>query len=487
MDVGGFEAELEGRLASLASTPLRGPAIANLLRFTFDRDRRAQAIRRAVQAFLIRKTIAHARSNTRWYASHDYSAEPRLGRGMEPDLTCWPVLDRSAVRENFDSLLAGDVAFESSCHTSGSTGASLTIYKSSEELAFLWEYYRALMLPSLKGLRRRPLVLTFPNVYHGSAVRLPSAGRVFVSGVTDDTLINDALRVLEKTYRIAEHDDRISIISGLSFHVKFFTSFLLERGYAPRDFRVASLTIVGEYVSQTARKFLQDAWGAMVFERFTLTESAGGADRCHRCGRLHLDPHLIGEVLDHDSGHPVEEGVGRLVLTQLYPFVQMQPLLRYDTGDIVRRLPDTCRSGSLTFEFLGKAANCVRFDVDGRTEWLLFSVDLHEVLCRIPDIRLHDTFVNVRSVRDTTVGSPPIFKQSLRRAEGAPTTLQLELELRYAPHFFADRAGEVAAQIRSALLEASESLARRVEDGSVVLAIQLFGPGTLGGTFAIKV
>src|SRR5262249_30804227 len=61
-------------------------------------------------------------------------------------------------------------------------------------------------------------------------------------------------------------------------------------------------------------------------------------------GTLHLEPTLVYcEVIDAETRRPVAEGMeGRLVVTTIG--VDGSPLIRLDTGDVVRRLPP-CRCG----------------------------------------------------------------------------------------------------------------------------------------------
>jgi phenylacetate-coenzyme A ligase PaaK-like adenylate-forming protein len=487
MNVSDFALELERQLEAqdLAPSPVD---LADLFARTFDYSEHSRALLHVLQKYLLRKTLRHARATTNYYASPDYQDWPvRSKPEAAPQLSCWPIVRRGEVIERFHNFIAGDVSFEAECHTSGSTGPSLSIYKSSEELAFLWNYYSRLLASARASDAALPLVLFLPNLYHGVGIRLPSLGKVFVSGVTDDTLIQDALKVLLKVYGIPGHESRVSVITGLSFHIRFFTSYLLEQRFDPSEFGVRSLNLVGEYVSRPARRFLADAWQATIFDRFTLTESVGGANRCVRCDHLHLDPHVIGEVVDIDGQQPLQEGVGELVLTQLYPFVQMQPLVRYATGDLVRRGTTDCAT-NMTFDFLGKASNCVGWKPDGKTEWLIYSADLNDLISETPDIRLHGAFFsNVSVVRDTTVAGLPVF--TVKTSEGCdrPFSIELTFELRYAPHVFKSRVSELEDRIRTRLRSCKTALARRLDEGSVQLGIRFVEPGALGDAFKIKV
>jgi phenylacetate-coenzyme A ligase PaaK-like adenylate-forming protein len=435
---------------------------------------------------LLAWTVRHARKYTDFYSNYTHADLPATDAPESPDLTPWPVTNRGDVMTRFDDFLARDVTFASASHTSGSTGPPLTVYRSSEELSFLWSYHIQLQRPARAALDRIPLVLFLPNFYHGSGIPLPSVGKVFVSGATDDTLIKDAAKVLQRIYQIPGHDRRISIVTGLSFHIKLLTLFLLEQGQDVTGFGVRALNVVGEYASAIGRRFLAQTWNATVYDRFTLTESVGGAMRCLQCDHFHLDPHVVGEVLDTDTGGPVETGVGYLVLTDLYPFVQMQPMLRYRTGDLVFKIASSCAS-TLTFDFLGKAENCLKVKRDGKTTWLILSAKLHDIVTEIPDIRTFDTFPNLRSVRDTTLASPPIFAKQIVTGDEHRASITLTFELRYAPEFFTQRAAEVRERIVRLLCEGDSVLRQGIADGSVELDVKFTGPGGLGAAHTIKV
>ena len=77
---------------------------------------------------------------------------------------------------------------------------------------------------------------------------MPGPGLALVGGVTDDTLINDAVAILGDTYDIAGYDSRISVFSGLAHHVLFLTNYILEQGRNPKDFGLLSVNITGGYL-----------------------------------------------------------------------------------------------------------------------------------------------------------------------------------------------------------------------------------------------
>lgn len=78
---------------------------------------------------------------------------------------------------------------------------------------------------------------------------MPGIGLTFVAGVTDDTLIQDARRILQQSFHIKGYDTRVSIITGLAHHVLLLTSYLIEQGLDPRDLRLSSITVTGGFLS----------------------------------------------------------------------------------------------------------------------------------------------------------------------------------------------------------------------------------------------
>jgi phenylacetate-coenzyme A ligase PaaK-like adenylate-forming protein len=477
-----FAIELVHRLAAVES--IDPVALADLFRYAGGHEEHKTTLRHVLQKFLLTRTLDHARQHTTYYRQHDYDDWVPSADRTAPDLNGVPLLRRETVVEHFDDFLADDVTVRSVCHTSGTTGIPLNLYKSYEEIRFIQAYYRRLFQPVIKSLKLQPLVLTLPNVNHGVPVPMPGIGMTFVAGVTDDTLIQDAARVLQSTFRIKGHDSRISILSGLPHHVLLLTSYLMEQNINPRDLKLSGVTVTGGFLAMNWFQFLVDAWGCIINDRFTLTEAIGGASRIHGTDIFELDPHLVGEVVDLDTEQQADDAVGLLVLTNLYPFVQMQPLIRYTVGDLIRRVPSP---GPLRFQFLGKARNCISWMRDGRREWLLFSARLNELVNQFPDVNITEWFSNIRVVYDRTIGSLPVLSVTAMD-EGDRLSILISIELRYAPHTRRTRVNELRQTIIEGLRATlNTALAVRLDRGEVVLDIAFFGPDALKAPLVIKI
>jgi hypothetical protein len=439
------------------------------------------------QAWLMRYTLRMARQNSRYYrdrAVYERLDLPEAGRPI--DLSALPVIDRAVAVAHAEEIVSDRLELRQICHSSGTTGTPIEIHKSYAEVDFIGAYFNAMFRPLRNALPVLPLSLSFPNINHGMPVPIPGLGKSFHGGVTDDTLIRDAVRVFEREYRIKGHAPRIGILAGLEHHVLFFTSYLLEQGIDPRRFGLQAVNITGNFVARHWLDFLAQSWGAMINDRFTLTELIGGASRLGLSDEFVLDPQIFGEVVD-EEGRPVASGVGRLCLTGMAPWIQMHPLIRYDTGDLVWRT-EREDTPHLTFRFLGKQKNAVTRMRNGRREYLLFSGALNEILSPLPDIRLYDWFSNVRVALDRSVGSLPIVAVDYREPEGGTPVMRIAIELRYAPHCFRPRLEDLTRSITAGLRAVEGTvLAEALDAGELDLRFDFRPPEGLKEPIVIKI
>lgn len=91
------------------------------------------------------------------------------------------------------------------------------------------------------------------------------------------------------------------------------------------------------------RRRIEEAWGARCYDHAGATEAGAWGFECRARNGMHVNEgEFICEVIDPDSGEPADEG--ELVLTNLGR-VGM-PVIRYRTGDRVRRAKGACPCGS---------------------------------------------------------------------------------------------------------------------------------------------
>ncbi|HZU69592.1 MAG TPA: AMP-binding protein [Ktedonobacteraceae bacterium] len=107
------------------------------------------------------------------------------------------------------------------------------------------------------------------------------------------------------------------------------------------------------------RERIEQAWGAKTYDHAGMTEVGAFGFACSQQQGIHINEgEFIAEILDTQSGSPVQEGqVGELVLTNLGRWGS--PVIRYRTGDLVRHGGYACACGrsflSLPGGVLGRA------------------------------------------------------------------------------------------------------------------------------------
>jgi len=160
-----------------------------------------------------------------------------------------------------------------------------------------------------------------------------------------------------------------------------------RRGVGPDDFRLRRIDCGGEVLSSALSRAAYETFGPrLVNDTFGMTEILPVSGRVCDHGHLHHDLNMgFVEVVDFQTGAPVGPGqLGTVLITPYYPYRECMPVFRYDTRDIVRRVPDeplTCDLAGVpaTSRILGKADHMLRIG-----EEIVTLRDLVEVVEDLP-------------------------------------------------------------------------------------------------------
>ena len=198
------------------------------------------------------------------------------------------------------------------------------------------------------------------------------------------------------------------------------------------DCSVRAVIVAGEPGGSipATRERIEQSWGARVIDQHGLTEVGPVSFECwERPGALHVNENeFIGEVLDPASGAAVPDGEpGELVVTNLGRTAS--PVIRYRTGDIVRRKTEPCGCGRTFARLVGG------------------------ILARTDDM------VNIRGVNvyPTAIESivrcfPEVVEfRSTVSQTGALRRLSLEIEINAAGDTAAGLSAELGRRLRDAL------------------------------------
>ncbi len=181
------------------------------------------------------------------------------------------------------------------------------------------------------------------------------------------------LELLSRPMSLPGKKPRVSVLSTYPSYLGALVETGLALGYRPPDFGLESIFVGGEIVTAGLKARAQALFGQVTYaEGWAMSETFPFcAQRCEQ-GHLHSEPtHGLLEVLDPETGQPAAPGtVASLVVTPFAPFRETTPLLRYDTGDLVRTLPQqpacTLRQQPATSDLLGKRSLSIQHD----GEWI---------------------------------------------------------------------------------------------------------------------
>lgn len=159
-------------------------------------------------------------------------------------------------------------------------------------------------------------------------------------------------RALELIERTGAH-----VLAGMPLEPVVLGEIARARGIVPRDLPVDTFFLGGAPLPPALQRRLARVWNARIIELYGSTETMLLGTSCGE-GTLHVETALAHcEVVDPATGAAADEGV--LVVTTLG--VEGSPLVRLDTGDLVRRLPPcACGDARPGLLVLGRVGDVVQ-------------------------------------------------------------------------------------------------------------------------------
>lgn len=204
-------------------------------------------------------------------------------------------------------------------------------------------------------LIRFPYAISLPaHVVHAAA---REAGACVVP-VSSRTTVSPYPRVVKLLSRLP-----VTVLCGLPFEMLLIAETARQLGIDVRSMcPLRGIVVAGELLSDEKQALLEEIWDVPVHILYGATELGNLAQTCER-RRLHVcGRHFHFEVCGREW-RPVPTGMpGRLVASTLTK--EAMPLIRYDTGDLVRLQPsETCGCGRIdpVLEILGREEDSIRF------------------------------------------------------------------------------------------------------------------------------
>jgi phenylacetate-coenzyme A ligase PaaK-like adenylate-forming protein len=267
-----------------------------------------------------------------------------------------PITDRRMVQLHRDELITSRDGPCDYIFTGGTTGDRMIVPVGEAEQAFIERFYAAAIRDADFGSPlRRGLRLKAP--FHGHEIVTPVPMRIHPIGIYDSGSFEFAREMLASKHEETGVEARCTVIAGGERLVRAFTLDARAREWSPEQATVSLLLTSGQQLTRKWRTMYETFWDARVIDRYGLAEVYGGATEDLDSGWYFFDPPCFAEVVEAFGSRRVREGVGELVLTSLYPFQQVFPLIRYRSGDLVKvthSIPE--REGCPAIQPLGRIA-----------------------------------------------------------------------------------------------------------------------------------
>lgn len=311
------------------------------------------------------KLVEHARANSEFWRE-------KLAAVAESDfeITDLPTSNKPELMENFDrSMTVDDVCrdevenfFEdpsnlgklfqdkySLSHTSGSQGQPLLIVQPKENLELLF---------ALQASRGNESSLNFTEAVKHlfSPARLAAVilkPGFYPSSSAFEYMPEGAKHYLDVLRLCVEDDDLLERLAEFRpTHLTAYSSVLHELARATEEGKLdlkpelKQITNISERLMPQAREHYQEIFGAPVLDDYGMGECMFLTTGCAESGGMHVnaDWALLEVVDENDKPVPIGEKGAKVLITNLANHVQ--PIIRYEVGDIVVMADNHCDCGS---------------------------------------------------------------------------------------------------------------------------------------------
>ncbi|WP_302082588.1 phenylacetate--CoA ligase PaaK [Salinibaculum rarum] len=316
---------------------------------------------RELQNERLRETVEHAYENVPFYRDKldEKGITPDDINGVE-DLRVLPMTTKEDFRDEYpDGLFAVDDEDIARLHaSSGTTGKPKIVSYTQDDL----DVWSEVVAQSLKASGANPGD-TVQNAY-GYGLFTGGLGLHYGVEELGATVIPIGSGGTQRQVELMT-DLESDVFTCTPSYALYLAETAEEMGFDPAELPISTIIFGAEPCTDPMREEIEERLDVNGIDIYGLSEiiGPGVSCECHEAqDGLHIwEDHFYPEVIDPQTGEPVEEGEeGELVLTTLTK--EALPVLRYRTGDLTTLNYDECECGR----------TMVRMDnVTGRSDDLL--------------------------------------------------------------------------------------------------------------------
>lgn len=297
---------------------------------------------------LVEYAMKHSKFYYEFYHDHNINEENFVNKSLSE----FPKINKSILMENFDSFLTQkDVSFREAevfiskentlgklyknkyqiIHTSGSSG-KIGIFIYDEDA---WQTLKALAVTrvnklSFSGLRKQNLVFIGATSGHYAGISLANSAppELFkFTPVNINSPITDIIKNINKS--------NLDVLSGYSSGVCLLTQLQKD---GKINISPTKIICSADPMTEAMKAEIYSIFEVNPINFYASSESICLGSQNSEDNRMYLfnDFHIF-ELLDSEGKYTKESGAGKLILTNLYNYIQ--PLIRYEMNDelIIRK------------------------------------------------------------------------------------------------------------------------------------------------------
>ncbi len=297
----------------------------------------------ALQLKRLKFMISHCYNNIQYYKKlfDEIKLKPSDIKSLE-DLHLIPILTRNQVKNNLPFLIARNIPKNQRLikNTSGTTGSPMFFFVDRKSFpinrAYTWRYWNWAGF----SFNDRRISLHGRRIVHRERTKPP----FWMYNKWDKQLFFS-------TYHLSEELMSYFVEKLFKFGSQAIDAFpsavyVLAKHMDDNNMKheMKAVFTSSETLYPIQREVVERAFQCKIFDKYGLSEMFFVATECEQHEGLHLNMEFVITQVLNEQDEPVAPGTeGRIVCTGLENF--SMPLIRYDTGDIGKILPDKCSCG----------------------------------------------------------------------------------------------------------------------------------------------
>ena len=275
----------------------------------------------------VKKILKYAYNNSRFYRKY-YSEHEQMLYNINSlkDIECFPILTKELIRKNLKDIICSNGRKKYIAKTSGSIGEPLKLYKDRITSAYS---YAAMY----RGLRWFGIEICDREAYLWG---IPLGKKDFYLAKAKDFILN---RFRERKFDLTDEVNsdfyhkmahyKPKILSGYANLIYEFAQYLHKNKIDIKPVKLKIIKYTAEMMYDYQKEFISKVLSCPVVSEYGSAEAGVMAFQCPHGGN-----HILTDCVHLEFKYDIDSGFYKIIATNLHSYVF--PIIRYDTGDLIK-------------------------------------------------------------------------------------------------------------------------------------------------------